>query len=305
MKHLLTIEDCTAEEIEGLFARAAAFKAAQKAGTPHRTLVGKTLGMIFEKPSTRTRVSFEVGMFQLGGHALHLHSGSTQLGRGETFPDTARVLSRYVDGLMVRTFEQHALEELARHGSIPVINGLTDHSHPCQVLTDLFTVREAFADRPLQECRVAYVGDGNNMAHSWIEAAIVLKFPLTIATPEGYAPAPAFQQRIRGEGHAHITMSHDPVAAVTDAHVVNTDTWISMGQEGEGVAAKKRLFAPFQINASLMAHAAADAIVLHCLPAHRGEEITDAIMDGPQSRIFDEAENRLHVQKAILEALIQ
>lgn len=304
-RHLLTVDDFTADDIHALFDRTARMKAELRAGTPHRTLAGKTLAMIFEKPSTRTRVSFEVGMFQLGGHALHLSSQTTQLGRGETYADFARVLSRFVNGLMVRTFAQTVVEELARHGSVPVINGLTDYSHPCQILTDLFTVRENFPQRDWRECKIAYVGDGNNVAHSWMEAAFVLKFPLAIATPPGFEPDAQLVERVRREGHTHIEISHDPIAAVKHATVVNTDTWVSMGQEGEGEAAKKKQFAPFQVNRQLMAHATTDAIVLHCLPAHRNEEITDEIMDGPQSRVFDQAENRLHVQKAILEKLLK
>ncbi len=304
-RHLLTVDHLNANEINALFERTAVLKAEQRQRIRHHTLAGKTLGMIFEKPSTRTRVSFEVGMFQLGGHALHLASQSTQLGRGESYHDSAKVFSRFVDGLMVRTFAQSMVEELARHGSIPVINGLTDASHPCQILADLFTVRENFPQRDLRELKIAYVGDGNNIANSWIEAACVLKFPLAIATPPGFEPDAQLLARIRTDGHSHIEISHDPIAAVKNATVVNTDTWVSMGQEGAGEAAKKKLFTPFQVNQHLLTHATKDAIVLHCLPAHRGEEITDDVMDGPQSRVFDEAENRLHVQKAILELLMQ
>ncbi len=303
-RHLLTVDDFTADEIHALFERTAQMKMELQKNIPHRSLAGKTLAMIFDKRSTRTRVSFEVAMFQLGGHALHLSSETTQLGRGETYADTARVLSRFVNGIMVRTFEQAAAQALAQHGSVPVINGLTDLSHPCQILADLFTVRENFPHRAWRDVKIAYVGDGNNIAHSWMEAAFVLKFPLAIATPRGFAPNAALVERARREGHSHIEIGHDPVAAVKDAWVVNTDTWVSMGQENPQIDEKKKQFVPFQVNAKLMAHAVKEAIVLHCLPAHRGEEITDEIMDGPQSRVFDEAENRLHVQKAILEMLM-
>lgn len=301
-RHLLTVFDLTADEIHQLFERAVWIKKQQKAGKPHQPLTGKTLAMIFEKPSTRTRVSFEVAMYQLGGHALHLSVQATQLGRGESYEDTARVLSRYVDGITIRTFEQERVESLARAATIPVINGLTDLSHPCQILTDLLTITEERGG--LKDCRICYVGDGNNIANSWIEAAIVLGFPLAIATPPGYEPAATLMQRVQREGHVQITIGHDPVAAVKGAHVVNTDTWVSMGQEGDDVDRKRDYFASFQINAALLAHARKDAIVLHCLPAHRGDEITDAVMDGPQSRIFSEAENRLHLQKALLEMLM-
>ncbi len=303
VRHLLTIEDLSAKEIWGIFSRAAALKQARRAGKRETSLAGKSLAMIFEKPSTRTRISFEVGMFELGGHALHLASSNTQLGRGETYADTARVLSRYVHGIMIRTFAQDAVASLAEFSTVPVINGLTDRSHPCQVLTDIFTVIESRAGtQDVSRVKMCYVGDGNNMANSWIEAALVLGFPLAIATPPGFEPdAPLSARAQKNANGASIEIHHDPVAAVRGAAVINTDTWVSMGQEGDDLAQKKQLFAPFQVNAQLLRHAAPDAIVLHCLPAHRGEEITDEIMDGPQSRVFDEAENRLHVQKALLE----
>lgn len=301
-RHFLTIFDLTADEIHHLLDRARWLKHQQKAGKLHQPLLGKTLAMIFEKPSTRTRVSFEVGMFQLGGHALNLSQQGSQLGRGETYEDTARVLSRFVDGIMVRTFEHERIETLAKAATVPVINGLTDLSHPCQILTDLLTVLEARGS--IKDVRVSYIGDGNNVTNSWIEAAIVLGFPLSIATPTGFAPSAALLERMRTEGHRHITVGNDPVAAVKGCDVINTDTWVSMGQEGDDVARKKALFAPFQVNRALVAQAHKDAIVLHCLPAHRGEEITDEVMDGPQSRVFDEAENRLHLQKALLEMLM-
>ncbi|MBI2344391.1 MAG: ornithine carbamoyltransferase [Deltaproteobacteria bacterium] len=304
-RHVLTIEDCSRKEILALFERATVLKRETRAGKPHLTLAGKTLAMIFEKPSTRTRLSFEVGMFQLGGHAIHLASSTSQLERGETYSDTARVMSRYVDGILIRTFHQQSVVDMAQATTIPIINGLTDRSHPCQVLTDLFTVVENFGvERLLRDGKIAYVGDGNNMANSWIEAALVLGFPLAIATPQGYEPDAELLQRITAGSHRHISIGHDPQAAVRDAIVVNTDTWVSMGQEGERTAQKKEYFAPFQVNRALMQLAHREAIVLHCLPAHREEEITSEVMDGPQSRIFDQAENRLHLQKALLEQLM-
>lgn len=299
-RHFLSLFDLTKEELHELFERALWLKAEQKAGRPHRTLVGKTLGMLFEKSSTRTRVSFEVGMFQLGGHALNLTTQASQLGRGETYEDTARVLSRYVDILMMRTFEQERVERLASASAVPVINGLSDLSHPCQLLADLMTVLEE--KKSFKKLHIAYVGDGNNMANTWIEAAMIFGFSLSIATPKGYEPAAAVLQKIKVGGYPRIKMLHDAREAVRGADVVNTDTWVSMGQEGDA-GEKKKLFRPFQVNRELMAKAAPDAIVLHCLPAHRGEEITDEVMDGPQSRVWDQAENRLHAQKALLEVL--
>ncbi|MFH0799442.1 MAG: ornithine carbamoyltransferase [Pseudomonadota bacterium] len=302
VKHLLTDFDLKADEIEDLFERSAWLKRRQKEGKKHRPLDGKTLGMVFEKSSTRTRVSFEVGMFQLGGHALNITTQASQLGRGETYEDTARVLSRYVDCIMMRTFEQSRIERMAAGSAVPVINGLSDLVHPCQLLTDMFTVVESKGS--IGRMKIAYVGDGNNMANSWINTAIIMGFELRLGIPAGYDPAAMILDKIRKGGCPNIKLLHDAREAVSGADVVNTDTWVSMGQEGEGEAAKKNAFAPFQVNADLMSHAARDAIVLHCLPAHRGDEITDDVMDGPASRIFDQAENRLHVQKAILEKFL-
>lgn len=301
-RQLLTLFDLQASEMEELLKRAAWLKSRLKAGREHQPLKGKTLGMVFEKSSTRTRVSFEVGMFQLGGHALNLTTQTLQVGRGETYEDTARVLSRYVDGIMMRTFEQTRIERMAAGSQVPVINGLSDLVHPCQVLTDIFTVIEYKGS--IRDRKISYVGDGNNVANSWIHAAVILKFELRLACPEGYDPPAMILDKIKSGGHANIQLMRDPREAVSGADVINTDTWVSMGQEGEGVDQKKRIFAPYQVNSGLMACAKKDAIVLHCLPAHRGEEITDEVMDGPQSRIFDQAENRLHVQKAILERLL-
>jgi ornithine carbamoyltransferase len=301
-RHFLSFFDLTASEAEALLKRAAQLKSLQKARKPHRTLEGKTLGMVFEKSSTRTRVSFEVGMFHLGGHALNLTTQASQLGRGETYEDTARVLSRYVDGIMMRTFEQERIERMAAGSTVPVINGLSDLVHPCQVLTDIFTVVE---DRgSIRDQTIAWIGDGNNMANTWIQAAILLGFTLRLACPQGYDPAALILDKVTHGGHKNIQLIRDPREAVAGCDVINTDTWISMGQEGEGESAKRVLFEPYQVNAKLVAAAKKDAIVLHCLPAHRGEEITDEVMDGPHSRVFDQAENRLHVQKAVLEMLM-
>ncbi len=299
VRHYLTDFDLKAEEIEALFTRAAWLKKAKQERTPHASLAGRTLGMVFEKSSTRTRVSFEVGMFDLGGHALNLTTQASQLGRGETYEDTARVLSRYVDGIMMRTFEQTRIEKMAAGSSVPVINGLSDLLHPCQLLTDMFTVVENFGN--IRGRKIAYVGDGNNVANSWINCAIIMGFELRLGIPQGYDPSALILDKIRQGGYPNILLTRDVREAVAGAQVINTDTWISMGQEGSEEAKKKRTFAPYQVNAALMQLAAKNAIVLHCLPAHRGEEITDEVMDGTQSRIFDQAENRLHVQKALLE----
>jgi ornithine carbamoyltransferase len=264
-----------------------------------RPLEGKSLAMIFMKSSTRTRVSFEVGTWQLGGHALFLSPRDVQLGRGEPIPDTARVLSRYVDGIMIRTFAHADVEELARYATVPVINGLTDLLHPCQVLADLLTVRQHAGS--LEGTVVAWIGDGNNMANSWINAAYRLGFELRLACPEGYDPDAAILKR--AQGAAPVTLVRDPREAAKGATVVTTDVWASMGQEEEQ-AVRARAFQGFVVDAALMRLAEPNAIFLHCLPAHRGEEVTAEVIDGPQSRVWDEAENRLHVQKAIMAALM-
>jgi ornithine carbamoyltransferase len=264
-----------------------------------RPLAGKTLAMLFMKSSTRTRVSFEAGTFQLGGYALFLTPRDVQLGRGEPIADTARVLSRYVDGIMIRTFAHDDVEQLALHADVPVINGLTDLLHPCQIMADLLTMQQhlgGYAGR-----RVAWIGDGNNMANSWINAAWRLGFELTLACPEGYDPDPAILARAQAQ--TRVTVVRDPREAAEGADVINTDVWASMGQEEEQ-AARERAFAGYQVDAALMSRAARDAIFLHCLPAHRGEEVTAEVIDGPQSRVWDEAENRLHVQKALMAVLI-
>lgn len=299
-KDLLSILDLNTDEIHALLNRTAELKGMQKGGTPHESLEGKSLGMIFEKSSTRTRVSFDVGMFQLGGQAIFLSPNDTQIGRGEPISDTARVLSRYLDGIMIRTYSQDMLEEFASYATVPVINGLTDLLHPCQILTDLFTIIEKFGT--LEGRKIAWIGDGNNMAHSWINAAERLGFELTLACPEGHKPADTvLRNAVNNAGH--IKVFDDPAEAVRNADVINTDVWASMGQEDESEE-RKKVFAAYQVNGDLLRHASEDAIVLHCLPAHRGEEITAEVMEGKQSHIFDQAENRLHTQKAIMEMLM-
>lgn len=295
-RDFLAIPDLSADEIGALFDLALALKGG--AG-PERPLAGKTLAMIFTKSSTRTRVSFEVGAYQLGGTALFLSSRDIQLGRGEPIKDTARVLSRYVDGIMIRTFAHADVEELARHATVPVINGLTDHLHPCQILADLLTVREAFGT--FEGKRVAWIGDGNNVANSWLNAASVLGFELRLACPEGYEPDHDIFERAKAA--ASVAMFEDPDEAVAGAHVVNTDVWASMGQEAEQEA-RVLAFKGFTVDADLMSRAAPGAIFLHCLPAHRGEEVTEEVIEGSQSRVFDQAENRLHVQKALMVQLM-
>ncbi len=299
-RDLLTILDLTRGEIETLLARARELKALHKKGQDPAPLKGKTLAMIFDKPSTRTRVSFEAGMAQLGGATIYLAPGQTQLARNEPIADTARVLSRYVDGVVIRTFAHATAEELARHADIPVINGLTDSYHPCQVLSDLMTIQEHF--ERLSALKVAWVGDGNNMANSWITAALHLDFALYLACPPGYEPDAALLKKAQQLGR-RIYLGQDPREAVKDAQVINTDVWASMGQEAEA-AARRQAFQPYQVNAALLKLARPEAIVLHCLPAHREEEITSEILDGPQSAAWDQAENRLHFQKALLEWLL-
>lgn len=301
-KDLITIYDVTKAEIEAILQKAAGLKEMQRKGKPYQPLAGKTLAMIFEKPSTRTRVSFETGMFQLGGHALSLNPQETQLGRGEAIADTARVLSRYVDGIMIRTFAQERVEEMARFATIPVINGLSDLLHPCQILSDIFTMTEKLGHQ-YGGLKVAYVGDGNNVANSWINGALRLGFDLWLACPPGYEPNARILARAQEEGSSRIVLTHAPKEAVEEASVINTDVWTSMGQEGER-AKRIKAFQGYQVNADLLRQARKDAIVMHCLPAHRGEEITDEVMDGPHSVVFDQAENRLHVQKAILTLLL-
>jgi ornithine carbamoyltransferase len=295
-RHFLAIPDFTKPELVSLFDLATRMKQGSYRGKP---LLGKTLGMIFAKSSTRTRVSFEVGAFQLGGHALFLSARDIQLGRGEPIRDTARVLSRYLDGIMIRTYDHADVEELARYGSIPVINGLTDLLHPCQVLADLMTVRETLGGWDGKV--VAWIGDGNNMANSWINAAGTLGFELRLACPKGYEPNAEILKR--NSSRTKITLTADPREAARGAHVINTDVWASMGQEEEQEK-RVRAFQGYMVDARLMSSAAPGAIFLHCLPAHRGEEVAEDVIEGKQSRVWDEAENRLHVQKAVMAVLM-
>lgn len=294
-KDFLNINNLAATQLKTLIKRALVLK---KTRNPPPVLKGKVLGMIFAKESTRTRISFEVAMLKLGGHAIYLGQQSTQISRGESYADTARVLSRYLDALVVRTYGQRDVEELAKYSTIPVINGLTDLHHPCQVLTDLVTLVEA--GKKLENAKICYIGDGNNMTNSWIEAALTLGLKLKIACPKGYEPDTGLLEKIKN--HSHILFTNNPEEALHGAEVINTDTWFSMGQEMSET--KKESFAPFQINARLLREAHAKAIVLHCLPAHRGEEITDEVIDGPQSMVFEQAANRLYTQMALLEYLV-
>ena len=298
-RDFLRITDLDRDGLLGLLARSAELKRLGRHGP--RPLEGQTVGLVFEKASTRTRVSFEVAAYQLGGHATFLSPRDTQLGRGEPIRDTARVLSRYLDALVVRTFGHDKLEEIARFSRVPVVNALTDASHPCQVLADLLTVAERFGEDALARgaLQVAWIGDGNNMANSWLEACALLGFGLALACPAGYDPDPALLARCGGRARVVRT----PPEAAAGAHVVNTDVWASMGQEAEQ-AKRERDFAGFIVDEALLARARPEAIVLHCLPAHRGEEISEAVIEGPRSAVFDEAENRLHVQKALLERLL-
>ena len=297
MNHLLKLLDLSTEEITGILDLADQLKYERKHNIPHRHLEGQTLGMIFQKSSTRTRVSFETGMYQLGGHALFLSSKDLQIGRGEPVQDTARVLSRYLDGIMIRTYEQKEVEDLAKYGSIPIINGLTDFCHPCQVLADLMTIREKYG--VLKGLKMCYIGDGNNMANSWIEAAMYFPFQLNMAIAPGYEPDQQLLALALQSG-AKIFLTHDPKLAVDGANYIYADVWASMGQEEEQ---KKReeAFKGFCVDSELMSLAAPGVKFLHCLPAHRGEEVTDEVMESEASIVWDEAENRLHAQKAILE----
>ncbi len=303
-RDLRAISDLTTKDIEAILKHTAVLKKAQRQGKARTTLKGKSLGMIFEKSSTRTRVSFEVGMFQLGGQALFLSSSDLQIGRGEPISDTAHTLSRYLDGIMIRTFAQSMVDELAKHASIPVINGLSDLHHPCQALADLFTVREKKGR--LKGLKLAYVGDGNNVANSLIEACVRVGMHISIACPHGYEPDAGVLREAKREAErtgSRLSIGNDPLKAVKDADAVYTDVWASMGQEAEH-ALRLRVFKEYQVNAKLINAANPGAIVMHCLPAHRGEEIAADVIDGPQSIIFDQAENRLHTQKAVLEMLL-
>ncbi len=300
MKHLLKLSDLSTQEITDILDLADQLKYDKKNGIPHRYLEGKTLGMIFEKSSTRTRVSFEVGMYDLGGYPLFLSSNDLQIGRGEPVEDTARVLSRYLDGIMIRTFQQKEVEDLAKYGSIPIINGLTDYCHPCQVLADLMTIREHKGS--FKNLKMCFIGDGNNMANSLLVGAIKMGLSFAIACPKGYEPDSDLMKWASENGEFLCTDS--VVDAAKDADILVTDVWASMGQESE-IADRKKIFEGYQINAELMNVAKDDAMVLHCLPAHRGEEITAEVFEAHANEIFDEAENRLHAQKAVLVTLMK
>src|SRR5437867_6571103 len=293
------------DDLVGLLEFAANIKNRTRAGEPYEPLRGKSLAMLFEKASTRTRVSFEVGMTQLGGHALFLSPNDLQIGRGETISDTARVLSRHVDGILYRAFKRENVQEVARNATVPVINGLDDKEHPCQVIADLFTILE-HKGGAFKQLKLAYVGDGNNVCNSLLLGAAIVGMDMTAACPSGYEPDAELlgaARRIAKDSGSKIHVVADPVVAVQRADVVYTDVWVSMGQEKEKEQ-REKVFRPFQVNSKLLDHAKSDAVVMHCLPAHRGLEITDEVMDGPRSIVFDQAENRLHAQKAILSRLL-
>ncbi|BAA29817.1 ornithine carbamoyltransferase [Pyrococcus horikoshii] len=303
-RDLLCLQDYTPEEIWTILETAKMFKIWQKIGKPHRLLEGKTLAMIFQKPSTRTRVSFEVAMAHLGGHALYLNAQDLQLRRGETIADTARVLSRYVDAIMARVYAHKDVEDLAKYASVPVINGLSDFSHPCQALADYMTIWEKKGT--IKGVKVVYVGDGNNVCHSLMIAGTKLGADVVVATPEGYEPDKKvikWAEQNAAESGGSFELLHDPVKAVKDADVIYTDVWASMGQEAEAEE-RRKIFRPFQVNKDLVKHAKSDYMFMHCLPAHRGEEVTDDVIDSPNSVVWDEAENRLHAQKAVLALLL-
>ncbi len=303
-RDFLTLKDFDTDEILQLVNLGLELKALQKAGISYTPLAGKTLAMIFQKASTRTRVSFEVGMYQLGGHALFLNTNDMQIGRGEPIKDTARVLARYVDGIMIRTYKHSDVEELAEYADVPVINGLTDTYHPTQVLADLMTIKEHKGC--LTGLKFAYVGDGNNMTHSLMIGCTKVGMEVRVATPKDYEPQAdvvAAAQKIAQAKGTKLILTQDPKEAVAGADIVCTDTWASMGQEAEKEV-RKKIFADYQVNAELVKLAAGDALVMHCLPAYRGMEITEDVIEGPQSVVFDEAENRLHAHKAILAAML-
>ena len=301
MNHLLKLLDLSTEEITGILDLADQLKYERKHNIPHRHLEGQTLGMIFQKSSTRTRVSFETGMYQLGGHALFLSSKDLQIGRGEPVQDTARVLSRYLDGIMIRTFEQKEVEDLAKFGSIPVINGLTDFCHPCQVLADLMTIREKFGS--FTGLKMCYIGDGNNMANSLIVGGLKVGMNVAVATPDGYKPDGEVLEFTKGYADK-FALETDPFMAASGADIVITDTWTSMGEEAEKEE-RKKVFKDYQVNKQLLAAANAGAMVQHCLPAYRGQEITEEVFEEHADEIFNEAENRLHAQKAVMVTLMK
>ena len=296
-RHFLRVLDLDREEILRVLQGAFRLKRQKQAGIQSFPATGKSLGLLFEKPSTRTRVSFEAAMFTLGGHVTFMSKRDLQLQRGEPIKDTARVLARYLDCVVIRTFGQGVVEEFAKWSDIPVINGLTNEHHPCQALSDIMTVME-YKGQDVTGLNVAWVGDGNNVCHSWMELSARLGFNLHIACPEGFEPSEDVLESVRGLG-AHVRITHDPNEAVRDAQVINTDVWASMGQEEEAESRRER-FMPYQVNSKLLSHAPEDAIVLHCLPAHRGEEITDEVLEGPRSVVWDQAENKMHLAASIL-----
>jgi len=300
--HLLALKDFSKQQLQSLIVRAIMLKNEAADGKLHTQLAGKVACLLFEKPSTRTRVSFEAAMYTMGGQVIFMPARDSQLGRGEPLKDTARVLARYVDCIVVRTFGQEVVTELASYSEVPVINALTDLYHPCQILSDLMTVIEQ-KGAP-ENLKIVWLGDGNNMANSWIEAASIFGFALTLACPEGYDPDPEILAAAREKAEKPITLLRDPAEAIVDADVVNVDVWASMGQEQEQDE-RVAIFQPYQLNNELLARARNDAVVLHCLPAHRGEEITEEVLEGPQSVAFDQAENKMHIHKAILERFIQ
>ncbi len=299
-KDFLSITDLSAEEYEDILTLAARLKRQRYAGVPHPLLAGKTLAMIFEKASTRTRMSFDVGMYDLGGYALYLNAKDTQLGRGETVADTARVMSRYVHGAIMRTYKHETITEFAKYASIPVINALSDKEHPCQIMADSLTLKEKFGD--LNGLKIAWIGDGNNVCNSLIMSSVQTGMEIAVGIPKGYDPDPEAVKFAKENG-GKVTVYDDPIRAVTDAHAIYTDTWISMGEE-DIKETKLKDFVGYQLDTALLEKAATDALVLHCLPAHRGEEITDEVIDSMQSGVWDQAENRLHAQKAILVRLM-
>ncbi len=301
-KDFISIADYTREELEEIFTLTKELKEKTKRGEEHHLCKGKTMSMIFAKPSARTRISFETGMYQLGGYALYLSPNDIGIGKREAVKDIARVISRYNDIIMARLFDHAHMLELAEYASVPVINGLTDYNHPCQIMADIYTILEKKGN--LENLKITYIGDGNNVANSWVNLASKLPMHLVICSPSGYEPDAETLTRAHDAEISKIEILHDPEVAVKDADVIYTDVWASMGQEDEAEQ-RRKVFMPFQVNSKLISHAHDDVMVMHCLPAHRGEEITDDVLDGPHSIVFDEAENRMHVQKAIIVKLLE
>ncbi len=299
--HLLSLEDFSKEELQSFLSRAIRLKKETKAGVKHRQLDGKTIGLISEKPSTRTRVSFEVAMYALGGQVIYLSGGDTQLARSEPLKDMARVMARYVDGMVIRTFGQEMVNEFAEYSSVPVINALTNLLHPCQILSDIMTVIEQKGT--IEDTKIVWLGDGYNMANSWIQAASILDFELTLACPAGYEPDSGIMERALARTKKPIQLIQNPEEAVRQADVINVDVWASMGHDQE-IEERIKIFSPYQLNRELLDKAPVDAIVMHCLPAHRDEEITDEVLESKQSVVFDQAENKMHMHKAILDKLL-